>query len=95
MSSGFLTSDVFLLSPNASASVKIPTLPVYINSIRIIFDAADSTGVRDMLNPTVPIADTVSKSTSLKGATVSGSTAQMNKVAVMTTMRQETKIARA
>ena len=51
--------------------------------------------MRDILSPTVPNAETVSKSTSLKGATVSGSAAQMNKVAVMTTMRQETKMASA
>ena len=73
----------------------MPTLPVYMRRMRMILDMAERVGVRDILSPTVPNAETVSKSTSLKGATVSGSAAQMNKVAVMTTMRQETKTASA
>lgn len=77
VSSGFLVSGCLRASPSASARVRTPTLPAYIKRMSMIFDAVPSTGVRDRLRPTVPIAETTSNSTLLKGATGSGSMAQM------------------
>ena len=71
-SNGFFVSDAVRLSPSASASVSIPTLPAYISRISMHFDAVESTGVSERLNPTVPSAETTSNSTLRKGAISDG-----------------------
>ena len=94
-SSGFFTSEDLRLSPKASARVRIPTLPAYMRKIMIHFEAVERIGVSERLSPTVPKADTVSNNTCLNEAEASGSMAQMSSVAVITMMRQETKMASA
>ena len=58
---------IFLrLSARTSISDRPPTLPVNIKRIRISLEPVQSIGVMPRDRPTVPIAETVSKSTSVK-----------------------------
>ena len=60
---------MFFVFDDSAANTKVipPTRPRYIRAARISLDAVHSVGVTPRDNPTVPIADAVSKRQAVKG----------------------------
>lgn len=81
-SDGCSTGTIFLRSARTRARVKPPALPPSIMRMRMYFDMGLRSGVSDMLEPTVPIAEEVSKRAALRDTP---SMAQIAQEATITT----------